>query len=133
VVAEPTPTPEPTVSEPATSSPELEVVVAPELEFLVPLNEVVGGVASTTLIKPSRIVKADSVASSSEVSTSSEVIAELQQEPVAEIAPAPEPEIELAAGPEVQFESREEFPWLLAVAAAIVALLWVGIWRFSGR
>jgi hypothetical protein len=133
VVADPTPTPEPTVSEPATSSPEPEVVVAPELEFLVPLNEVFGGVASTTLIKPSRIVKAVSVASSSEVSISSEVVADLQQEPVSEITPAPDPEIELVAGPEVQFESREEFPWLLAIAAAVVALLWVGIWRFSGR
>ena len=132
-VAEPTPDPEPTAPEPETSSPEPEADAAPELEFLVPLTEVVGGVASTTLIKPSAIVKAASVPSSSEVSSASEVIAEQPQEPTAEPVPSPVPEIELVAGPEVQFESKEEFPWLLAVAAAVVALLGVGVWRFSER
>jgi hypothetical protein len=132
-VAEPTPTPEPTSSEPETSSPEPEVVAAPELEFLDPLTEVVGGVVSTTLVKPSRILRPVSVASSSEVSSSNEVVSERLQQPAAEVTPAPVPEIDLVAGPELDFESREEFPWLLVVSAALVAMLGIGIWRFSGR
>lgn len=132
-VAEPTPTPEPTASEPETSSPEPEVVAVPELEFLVPLTEVVGGVANTTLIKPSRIVTPVSVASTSETSTVSGMLAELPQVPASEATPSPAPEIDLVAGPELQFESREEFPWLLASALAVVVLMGLGIWRFSGR
>jgi hypothetical protein len=45
----------------------------------------------------------------------------------------PETQADLVAGPEVEFEPQPQFPWLMIFAAGAVALMGVGIWRFSGR
>ena len=135
-----TPTPEPVPTEvplPETSSPNVDQDGEPEpqLDYLIPSTDVPGGIAgASTLNQPSKPV----VRELSEIPISAsltepaepkswaaeavEVTQQDSQEPLQQVV-----------GPKIEFETKDEFPWLLSILVGVVTLLGLGIWRFSGR
>ena len=129
-----TPEPEPVVvteSQPVTAT---ESDVLPDLDFLVPSAEMVGGIVRVESdVRPRAAVAAIPTLPVAVLATSSEQVSTEPSSQDLDLTQYPETQADLAAGPEVEFEPQPEFPWLMIFAAGAVALMGVGIWRFSGR
>ena len=108
-----TPEPEPVVvteSQPVTAT---ESDVLPDLDFLVPSAEMVGGIGKVDSdARPRAAIAAMPTLPVAVLATTSEQVSTEPSSQDLDLTQYPETQADLAAGPEVEFEPQPEFPWI---------------------